>query len=269
MATATARPSAGRGAPGGMRDGHYLRAPPAAVPGVAGGGRLLREHGTAAPAAPAAPARPAGGNAAALCRRHLGPSVPRDGRRPGRHAGPVRAHRGVPAAPVRGLGHAAFRRESLLNTPLFAGFPGFVSKLWLANDDLGRYRGLYEWDDPLPAENLARALWRVLALVSVPGSIHYVVLPGAAPGRGARPAAPAGRGRVLVAADRRRLRPPRSSPPPTSWWRRRPGRAGPGPAGARPRRGGPGRRPAARGRSGLRARSSCTPARWRCCARSG
>ena len=42
---------------------------------------------------------------------------------------------------VRGLGHAAFRRESLLNTPLFAGFPGFVSKLWLANDDLGRYRG--------------------------------------------------------------------------------------------------------------------------------
>src|SRR6266566_1611364 len=79
---------------------------------------------------------------------------------------------------VRGFGHAAFRWESLLNTPLFAGFPGFVSKLWLANDDLGRYRGLYEWDDPLLAENYARALWRVLALVSVPGSIHYVVLPG-------------------------------------------------------------------------------------------
>jgi hypothetical protein len=79
---------------------------------------------------------------------------------------------------VRGLGHAAFRWESLLNTPLFAGFPGFVCKLWLANDDLGRYRGLYEWDDPLLAENYARALWRVLALVSVPGSIHYVVLPG-------------------------------------------------------------------------------------------
>src|SRR5690348_11584756 len=26
---------------------------------------------------------------------------------------------------VRGRGHAAFRAESLLNTPLFAGFPGF------------------------------------------------------------------------------------------------------------------------------------------------
>jgi len=79
---------------------------------------------------------------------------------------------------VRGRGHAVFRWESLLNTPLFAGFPGFVSKLWLADDERGRYRGLYEWDGPRLAENYARALWRVLALVSVPGSIHYVVLPG-------------------------------------------------------------------------------------------
>jgi hypothetical protein len=79
---------------------------------------------------------------------------------------------------VRGRGHALFRRESLLNTVLFVGFPGFVSKLWLANDERGRYRGLYEWDGPGLAENYARALWRVLALVSEPGSIHYVVLPG-------------------------------------------------------------------------------------------
>ena len=78
---------------------------------------------------------------------------------------------------VRGRGHAAFRRESLLNTPLFAGFPGFVSKLWLAHDERGRYRGVYEWDGPRLAENYARALLRVLALVSVPGSVHYVVLP--------------------------------------------------------------------------------------------
>jgi hypothetical protein len=79
---------------------------------------------------------------------------------------------------VRGRGHAAFRRESLLNTPLFAGFPSLVSKLWLADDERGRYRGLYEWDGPRLAENYARALWRMLALVSVRGSIHYVVLPG-------------------------------------------------------------------------------------------
>lgn len=79
---------------------------------------------------------------------------------------------------VRGRGHAAFRLESMLNTPLFAGFPGFVSKLWLADDERGRYRGVYEWDGPRLAENYARALWRVLAPVSVRGSVHYVVLPG-------------------------------------------------------------------------------------------
>lgn len=79
---------------------------------------------------------------------------------------------------VRGRGHALFRRESLLNTPLFVGFPGFVSKLWLADDERGRYRGLYEWDGPVLAEHYARALWRVLELVCVRGSVHYVVLPG-------------------------------------------------------------------------------------------
>jgi hypothetical protein len=80
---------------------------------------------------------------------------------------------------VRGrLGHAAFRAESLLNTPLFVGFPGYVSKLWLAHDEHGVYRGLYEWDDPTLAAAYARALWRVLALVCVRGSIHYRVLPG-------------------------------------------------------------------------------------------
>jgi hypothetical protein len=79
---------------------------------------------------------------------------------------------------VRGRGHAAFRWESMLNTPLFGGFPGLVSKMWLADDERGRYRGLYEWDGPERAEAYARALWRVLALVSVPGSIHYIVLPG-------------------------------------------------------------------------------------------
>ena len=79
---------------------------------------------------------------------------------------------------VRGLGHAAFRLESLLNTPLFVGFTGFVSKLWLANDERGTYRGLYEWDGPEAAEHYARCLWWVLALVSARDSIHYRVQPG-------------------------------------------------------------------------------------------
>ncbi len=79
---------------------------------------------------------------------------------------------------VRGWGHTLFRWESLLNIPLFAGFPGFVSKLWLAHDERGLYRGIYEWDGPERAEFYARSLWRVLALGCVPDSIHYMVLPG-------------------------------------------------------------------------------------------
>jgi hypothetical protein len=79
---------------------------------------------------------------------------------------------------IRGRAHRLFRAESILNTPLFVGFPGFVSKLWLAHDQRGRYRGVYEWDGPGQAEAYARALWRVLELVSQPGSISYRVLPG-------------------------------------------------------------------------------------------
>jgi len=79
---------------------------------------------------------------------------------------------------LRGRGHRLFRLESLLNTPLFVGFPGFVSKLWLAHDEHGVYRGVYEWDGADQAEAYARALWQVLALVSERGSIDYRVLPG-------------------------------------------------------------------------------------------
>jgi hypothetical protein len=79
---------------------------------------------------------------------------------------------------VRGVGHTLFRIESILNTPLFVGFPGFVSKLWLAADSRGTYRGLYEWDGADRAEHYAQCLWRVLELVSEPGSIDYRILPG-------------------------------------------------------------------------------------------
>ncbi len=105
---------------------------------------------------------------------------------------------------VRGVGHALFRAESLLNTPLFAGFPGFVSKLWMAADERGRYRGLYEWDGAERADDYARALWWVLALVCVRGSIHYVVLPGL------RRAEVLGRPEVLAG---------RAAADPEAWWR--------------------------------------------------
>jgi hypothetical protein len=79
---------------------------------------------------------------------------------------------------VHGWGHALFRTESLLNTPLFVGFPGFVSKLWLAHDGNDVYRGFYEWDGAELADAYVRALWWVLALVSIRESIRYAVVLG-------------------------------------------------------------------------------------------
>jgi hypothetical protein len=79
---------------------------------------------------------------------------------------------------VRGWGHSLFRAESLLNTPLFIGFPGFVSKLWLAADETGLYRGVYQWNGADLADSYVRALWWVLALVSERESIRYAIVPG-------------------------------------------------------------------------------------------
>jgi hypothetical protein len=79
---------------------------------------------------------------------------------------------------LRGRWHKLFLTECILNTPLFVGFPGFMSKLWLDRDEREVYRGHYEWSDPGRAEHYARSLWRVLELVCEPGSIDYVVLPG-------------------------------------------------------------------------------------------
>ena len=110
-------------------------------------------------------------------RTDIGPGLPGDGcRRPGFVPGGL-----VVASGARGArrgAHAVFRSESLLNTPLFVGFPGFVSKLWLADDEHGVYRGVYEWDGPArPSPTPARcggcSRWSVC-----PRSIRYAVLPG-------------------------------------------------------------------------------------------
>jgi hypothetical protein len=79
---------------------------------------------------------------------------------------------------LRGGWHRLFLFECILNTPLFVGFRGLVSKLWLDHDERDAYRGLYEWSDPAKAERYARSLWRVLELVCAPGSIDYRIVPG-------------------------------------------------------------------------------------------
>jgi hypothetical protein len=74
--------------------------------------------------------------------------------------------------------HALFRRECILHTPLFAGFPGFRSKLWAADTASGVYRGLYEWDGAEQAADYANHLVRLLHPLSIQGSVRYHVIPG-------------------------------------------------------------------------------------------
>lgn len=80
--------------------------------------------------------------------------------------------------PQRRLLHRLFRTACVVNTPLFAGFPGFATKLWMADQGTGGYRGLYEWDGADLAGRYARALFRILRPVSVPGSARYRIVPG-------------------------------------------------------------------------------------------
>jgi hypothetical protein len=74
------------------------------------------------------------------------------------------------------LPHRLFRVESIANTPLFAGFPGFRSKLWLCDDGTGTYRGVYEWDGADRATAYAETLCMLLRLVSEPGTVKYRVV---------------------------------------------------------------------------------------------
>lgn len=76
------------------------------------------------------------------------------------------------------LAHRVFRAESIANTPLFAGFPGFRSKLWLCDDVTGSYRGIYEWDGADRATAYAETLCMLLRRVSDPGTVKYRVVEG-------------------------------------------------------------------------------------------
>jgi hypothetical protein len=74
--------------------------------------------------------------------------------------------------------HALFRAESWANTPLFTGFAGFRSKLWLAGDGTPTYRGLYDWDGPGRAEAYATDLASLLRPLCRPGTVRYHVVAG-------------------------------------------------------------------------------------------
>ncbi len=74
--------------------------------------------------------------------------------------------------------HDGFRHECLIHTPLFAGFPGFRSKLWLGDDDTRIYRGVYQWEGATEAAVYAGRMVGLLAPFSTQGTARHHVVPG-------------------------------------------------------------------------------------------
>jgi hypothetical protein len=84
--------------------------------------------------------------------------------------------RGVP--PGSRVRRWIFERESILNTVLYAGVPGFRTKLWLVDPESCDYAGLYGWCGAAAAEHYGRYISAVLRPLSVRGSIGYQVVEG-------------------------------------------------------------------------------------------
>jgi hypothetical protein len=74
--------------------------------------------------------------------------------------------------------HAGFRRECVIHTPLFAGFRGFRSKLWLEDEDTRVYRGVYQWDGEEDAARYAARMVGLLAPLSNRGTARSQLVPG-------------------------------------------------------------------------------------------
>jgi hypothetical protein len=74
--------------------------------------------------------------------------------------------------------HAAFRRECVLHTPLFAGFPGFRSKLWIGDIETGVYRGIYQWHGGDLARHYAARMVALLRPFSNAGTARHQVVEG-------------------------------------------------------------------------------------------
>ena len=83
--------------------------------------------------------------------------------------------RGIPrGARVR---RRLFERLCLVNTLLFAGFDGYLVKLWMVNPTTSDYAGLYSWSSAEDAETYGRYITAVLRPLSLPGSVGFQVFP--------------------------------------------------------------------------------------------
>ncbi len=68
-----------------------------------------------------------------------------------------------------------FERESILNTLMFAGFPGYQVKLWMVDRASSDYAGVYTWSGRDAAEKYARYVTSVIRPLAVLGTVGYEV----------------------------------------------------------------------------------------------
>ena len=81
--------------------------------------------------------------------------------------------RGVPAGAT--LRRRLFERLCIVNTVLFAGFDGYLVKLWMVDPATSDYAGLYSWSSATEAEHYGRYITTILQPLSTPGSVGYEV----------------------------------------------------------------------------------------------
>ncbi|MFI5041996.1 MAG: hypothetical protein ACHQNA_09150 [Acidimicrobiales bacterium] len=70
-----------------------------------------------------------------------------------------------------------FERLCVANTILFAGFDGYLVKLWMVDPDTSDYAGLYAWRSAEEARTYGRYITTILGPLSSRGSVGFVVLP--------------------------------------------------------------------------------------------
>lgn len=79
---------------------------------------------------------------------------------------------------VKNMSPERNKRFSLLTIPFFVGMPGFRSKLWLVNEDVGDFMGIYEWQTERDARNYSTSFaMHFMTNRSEEGSVSFDIEP--------------------------------------------------------------------------------------------
>ena len=73
--------------------------------------------------------------------------------------------------------HWIFQRICIISTPIWSGFAGFRTKLWMVDARTKNYLGIYEWAGEKNARAYTEWLCTILIRLSTPGSVWYEIRP--------------------------------------------------------------------------------------------